>query len=164
MIFCFDMDGTIADLYNVPNWLKKLESEDVSPYLDAKPLWDMKALNTALMLLLKEGHEVRIISWLAKDSTKEYKEAVRKAKKAWLEKYDFPVDKCHFIAYGATKANCVRKSATGVPAILIDDNEKVRNGWHLGEVIDPTMIDSLPEYLCQYLEHPTSGLIEVMGL
>lgn len=163
-MFCFDMDGTIADLYGIKDWLPKIENEDVSPYLEAKPLWDMKALNTVLMLLLKEGNEIRVISWLAKDSSEEYKDRVRQAKMEWLKKYNFPVDKCHFVTYGATKANCVRKAATGIPAILIDDNEKVRKGWHLGEVIDPTATDNLPEYLCQYLEHPTAGLIEVMGL
>ena len=31
-MICFDMDGTIADLYAVPNWLDKLRAEDASPY------------------------------------------------------------------------------------------------------------------------------------
>lgn len=30
-MICFDMDGTIADLYAVPNWLDKLRAEDASP-------------------------------------------------------------------------------------------------------------------------------------
>lgn len=81
MLFCFDMDGTIADLYGVDNWLDKLREEDASPYEDAKPMWNMRELNEVLMLLLKEGHEVRVISWLAKDSTEEYKAKVRKAKR-----------------------------------------------------------------------------------
>lgn len=34
----FDLDGTLVNLYNVPNWLQKIRSEDVSPYLDAEPL------------------------------------------------------------------------------------------------------------------------------
>ena len=162
-MFCFDMDGTIADLYAVPNWLEKLQNEDVSPYVEAKPIWNMKELNTALMLLLKEGHEIRIISWLAKDSSESYKEAVRKAKMEWLKKYNFPVDKCHFVAYGTTKANCVRKADLR-PAVLIDDNKKVRQGWNLGETIDPTQVHDLGMLLCEYLEHPTAGLIEIWGI
>lgn len=63
-MICFDMDGTIADLYAVPNWLDKLRAEDASPYADA-------------------------------------------------------------------------------PAVLIDDNKKVRDGWHLGESIDPTKVNLL---------------------
>lgn len=99
----------------------------------------MTALNEVLMLLEKEGWEVRVISWLPKNSTKEYKQAVRKAKAEWLERYNFPAQKCHFVQYGATKANSVRKSADY--AILIDDNEKVREGWSLGRTIDPTAED-----------------------
>lgn len=135
-MICFDMDGTIADLYAVENWLDKLRAEDASPYKDARPMWDMMELNEALMLLEKEGWEVRVISWLSKDSTEEYKKAVRKAKEEWLTRYNFPAQKCHFVQYGATKANSVRKVADY--AILIDDNEKVRKGWSLGDTINPT--------------------------
>lgn len=135
-MICFDMDGTIADLYAVENWLDKLRAEDASPYKDARPMWDMMELNETLMLLEKEGWEVRVISWLSKDSTEEYKKAVRKAKEEWLTRYNFPAQKCHFVQYGATKANSVRKVADY--AILIDDNEKVRKGWSLGDTIDPT--------------------------
>jgi hypothetical protein len=36
-------------------------------------------------------------------------------------------------------------------AILIDDNAKVREGWHLGETIDPTACDII-EILRSLLE------------
>lgn len=142
-MICFDMDGTIADLYSVPNWLDKLRAEDSSPYSDAAPMWNMKELRKVLLLLISEGWEVRVISWLSKDSSESYKNEVRKAKLGWLEKYDFPYRRCHLVAYGTTKADCVRRWAS--PAILIDDNEKVRNGWHLGETIDPTKVDLIEE-------------------
>jgi hypothetical protein len=141
-MICFDMDGTIADLYAVPNWLDKLRSGDASPYAEATPMWDMKALREVLLKLVDRGYEIRIISWLSKDSTEEYKTAVRKAKREWLAKYNFPADKCHFIAYGRTKADCIRHIADA-PAFLIDDNKKVRDGWHLGESIDPTEVNLL---------------------
>lgn len=134
-MICFDMDGTIADLYSVPNWLAKLEAQDASPYTDAAPMWDMQELRAILLDLIGLGWEIRVISWLAKDSTEDYKNMVRLAKLDWLIKYDFPVDKIHLVAYGTTKANVVRKYAES--AILIDDNEKVRNGWTLGETINP---------------------------
>lgn len=141
-MICFDMDGTIADLYAVPNWLNKLRAEDTSPYVEAAPMWDMKALREILLKLINRGYEIRVISWLSKDSTERYKTAVRKAKKEWLEKYNFPANKCHFIAYGRTKADCIRHIADA-PAFLIDDNKKVRDGWHLGESIDPTKVNLL---------------------
>ena len=142
-MICFDMDGTIADLYSVPHWLDKLRAEDSSPYSDAAPMWDMEELRKVLLLLINEGWEVRVISWLSKDSSESYKNEVRKAKLGWLEKYDFPYRRCHLVAYGTTKADCVRRWAS--PAILIEDNEKVRNGWHLGETIDPTKVNLIEE-------------------
>lgn len=143
-MICFDMDGTIADLYSVPNWLDKLRAEDASPYAEAAPMWDMKALREILLKLIDKGYEIRIISWLSKDSTEDYKTAVRKAKKEWLKKYNFPAEKCHFVAYGTTKADCIRRIADA-PAILIDDNKKVRDGWHMGRTIDPMNCDLIAE-------------------
>lgn len=142
-MICFDMDGTIADFYSVPHWLEKLHMEDASPYLEAKPLWDMEALRQVLLDLISTGWEIRVISWLARDSSEEYKEAVRRAKRAWLRMYNFPAEKIHLVAYGTTKADCVRRATTA--AILIDDNQKVRDGWHLGETIDPQAVNLIDE-------------------
>lgn len=137
----FDMDGTIADLYGVPGWLDMLRAEDPTPYQIAEPMWDMEALRDVLLKLVEQGWEVRVVSWLAGGATPEYNKAVRAAKREWLERYNFPAEKVHLVAYGTTKADSVRKSATA--AILIDDNAKVRDGWHLGETIDPTDGDLL---------------------
>ena len=138
---CFDMDGTIANLYGVEDWLPKLRAEDASPYLDAKPMWDMEALAGILRQLHNQGITITVITWLAKDSSAEYKKAVREAKLGWLEKYDFPFDHFHGVQYGATKADSVRRFTNN--AGLIDDNAKVRSGWHLGEAIDPAEVDIL---------------------
>lgn len=140
-MICFDMDGTIADLYGVKNWLESLRAENPTPYIIAKPLWDMNALRNVLNKLIAQGWKVRVISWLAKDASKEYNEAVRAAKIWWLKHYNFPYNKVHLIAYGTTKADTVRRVAEKGSAILIDDNEKVRKGWHLGETIDPQTED-----------------------
>lgn len=142
-MICFDMDGTIADTYAVPNWLQKLRAEDVSPYVEAEPLWDMEKLREILLKLSAQGWEIRVITWLSMNSSDTYKKAVTQAKREWLEKYNFPADKCHFVAYGTTKANAIRKSAES--AILIDDNEKIRNGWHLGMTIDPVSCNLIEE-------------------
>ena len=143
---CFDMDGTIADLYGVDGWLEKLRAEDPTPYQMAGHMWDMEELATVLNCLRVVGIEVRIVTWLSMETTKEYDSAVRLAKREWLEQYGFPFDHFHGVAYGTTKANCVRKYLGEGEAILIDDNAKVREGWHLGEAINPTEID-IVEYL-----------------
>jgi hypothetical protein len=44
----FDMDGTIANLYGVNNWLGMLREEDPTPYIVAEPMYDMEMLNGTL--------------------------------------------------------------------------------------------------------------------
>ena len=140
----FDMDGTIADFYGVANWLDYLINEDTTPYDVANPLYDMNYLKGLLLVLKHQGWKVVITTWLAKNGSKEYNDRTRKAKLEWLEKYDFPYDEIHLVKYGTTKANCTRK--IGGYQILIDDNEKVRNGWNLGDTINAN------EDITKYLE------------
>jgi hypothetical protein len=109
----------------------------------AAPMWDMVELRNVLEMLIAQNWEIRVITWLAMDSTEDYKNAVRLAKLDWLIKYNFPADKIHMVAYGTTKANVVRKYAES--AILIDDNDKVRHGWHLGRTINPVDTDIIAE-------------------
>lgn len=151
-MICFDMDGTIADLYGVDGWLDLLKAENPKPYIVAAPMWDMEKLAEVLNKLIDEGWEVRVISWLAKDASPEYNETVRAAKKWWLKNYNFPYQKAHLVAYGTTKANTIRNAAEKGAAILIDDNAKVRKGWHMGETIDPTT-----ENLIERLENLLKG-------
>ena len=143
-MICFDMDGTISQLYAVPNWLARLNAQDPTPYLEAEAMWDMAQLAEILSALQDLGVEIRIITWLSKESTEEYKDAVRDAKIQWLAEHGFPYDAFHGVQYGATKADSIRKYlASGENAWLIDDNAKVRNGWHMGEAIDPTSVNIL---------------------
>ena len=130
----FDMDGTIANLYGVNNWLEMLRAEDPTPYIIAEPMYNVNILNFILNQLKVDGWKIVVTTWLAKGSTKHYDTLVRKAKLAWLEEYNFPFDEVHMVKYGTTKANCTRK--LGGFQILVDDNEKVRKGWTLGATID----------------------------
>lgn len=151
-MICFDMDGTIADLYGVPGWLEMLRAYDSTPYEIAPPMWDMAELAGLLTQAQTSGIEIRIITWLSKESTAEYDKAVREAKREWLVNQGFPFDHFHGVAYGATKADSIRRYlAEDETAILIDDNFKVRNGWHMGDTIDPTACDLL-EVLRNLLE------------
>lgn len=133
-ILVFDMDGTIANFYGVQNWLDYLIAENPLPYETASPLYNMDALNGLLMTLKNLGWKVVVTTWLAKGGSCEYNSKVRKAKLDWLSKYNFPYDEIHLVKYGTTKADCTRKK--GGFQILVDDNEKIREGWHLGATID----------------------------
>lgn len=139
----FDMDGTIADFYGVENWLDALKAEDPRPYMVANPIYETDLLNTVLRALKKQGWRIVVTTWLAKGSSRTYDTIVREAKLAWLEKYEFPYDEIHMVKYGTTKANCTRHH--GGFQILVDDNEKVRNGWNLGGTIDANknIVDAL---------------------
>lgn len=143
-MICFDMDGTIADLYAVQNWLPMLRAFDPTPYAVAEPMWDMAKLADLLHLAQAQGIEIRVITWLSKDSNPEYDRAVREAKREWLEAQGFPFDHFHGVKYGTTKADSVRKYlGEDESAILFDDNAKVRAGWHLGTAVNPTDCDIL---------------------
>ncbi len=137
-MICFDMDGTIADLCGVDGWLEYIKIESPYPYIAAKPLYNMEKLNKILNELIDHGWEIRVISWLAKNSSEEFNKTVRETKIRWLLNYNFPCSKIHLVAYGTTKANCIRKIIEKGSAILVDDNKKVRDGWHMGETIDPS--------------------------
>lgn len=130
----FDLDGTLADLYSVFNWLEKLLSYDATPYSTAKPIYDAEELIPLIAELKDRGFRIIVTSWLSKESTKEYDAAVREAKKEWLAKYGFPYDEIHLVKYGTPKTKCSRGKAKY--QILVDDNAEVRRKWTLGATID----------------------------
>ena len=123
----FDMDGTIADLYGVENWLDYLIAADALPYEVAKPLIRLNALARVLNRLQNQGYKIGIISWLAKNSSAEYDEKVTKAKQDWLAKHLKSVhfDEINIVAYGTPKQNFAKTAND----ILFDDEERNRNEW-----------------------------------
>ena len=52
----FDMDGTIADLYGVENWLNDLRTERTTPYEIATPLCDLERATDLLNELKDLGY------------------------------------------------------------------------------------------------------------
>lgn len=121
----FDLDGTLADLYGVDNWLDYLVNKDTTPYEIAKPLVNLSSLARVLNRLQRNGYRVCVISWLAKNSTKEYNEAVTLAKLGWLAKHLPSVkwDEINIVAYGTPKQ-------TLGCGILFDDEEPNRTAWN----------------------------------
>jgi 5'(3')-deoxyribonucleotidase len=127
MTINFDMDGTIADLYGVENWLDYLLKEDEYPYSAARPLVNMSLLARLLNKLQKQGYTINIISWLSKNSTEEYDEKVTKAKRKWLKKHLPSVNFNHvyIVPYGTPKHTLSN-------GVLFDDEQKNRENWGNG--------------------------------
>lgn len=127
MKICFDMDGTIADLYGVENWLEYLLAENVKPYKVAKPLVNMSALARRLHTLQRKGYEIGVISWTTKNGSTEYNAKVETVKRAWLRKHLASV-KFDFIAivpYGYDKG----LFADSADDVLFDDEARNRENW-----------------------------------
>lgn len=124
----FDMDGTIADLYGVENWLPMLINSDPTPYAVAAPLVHLATLARMLNRAQAQGYEIGVISWLSKSSTPDYDEKVKAAKLAWLARHLPSVkwDAVLIVAYGTNKL-----AATG-GGILFDDEDKNRATWGEG--------------------------------
>ena len=130
----FDMDGTIADLYGVENWLESLMNADPSPYRNARPLVRMASLARVLNRLQREGYKIGIVSWLARNSSHTYDIEVAEAKREWLARHlpSVRFDRIDIIAYGVPKEE-------GRNGILFDDEEPNRKNWN-GIAYDHTEI------------------------
>lgn len=136
----FDMDGTIADLYGVENWLDYLIEKNPLPYEIAKPLVRLSTLARYLNKLQKQGYRIGVISWLSKDSNNIYDGLVTYTKIKWLEKHLASVNfnEIHIVDYGTPK-----EIFSNGNDILFDDEENNRNNW-IGTAYDvDNIIDTL---------------------
>ena len=77
MTIYFDMDGTIANLYGVNEWLKRIRSYDAKIYAEAKPLCNMNTLARRLSQLQAQGVKIGINSWGSKAKNADFLDAVK---------------------------------------------------------------------------------------
>ena len=126
-MICFDMDGTIAGLYQVEGWLNNLINEQTRPYREAKSLVDMRKLGKVLNTLQAEGYHIGIVSWLSKNGSEEYNKRVTTTKMNWLKTHLGAVefDEIKIVKYGTPKQEVVNFPE----GILFDDEEPNRNNW-----------------------------------
>lgn len=135
----FDMDGTIANLYGVENWLADLRAESVRPYAEAMPMLNFSLFARLLNRLQANGWKLGIISWTAKSGTEAYNMAVEVAKRAWLAKHLPSVewDEIKVVRYGTDKL-----TATG-GGILFDDEQGNRSAWGEGAYTPEQIVEIL---------------------
>lgn len=127
----FDMDGTIADLYAVTNWLSSLENEHTKPYREAKSLINMRELGKIINHLQNIGYHVGIVSWLSKCGSEEYNTKVTETKTKWLAEHLGAVEfnEIKIVPYGTPKSTVVQYPE----GVLFDDEERNRKEWAIGD-------------------------------
>lgn len=131
----FDMDGTIANLYAVKDWLNYLIEEDVFPYAEAETMLNFSLLARLLNKLQANGWKLGIISWTSKKGSEEYNLAVEMTKRNWLAKHLPSVewDEIRVVRYGTNKY------MTCGGGILFDDEVGNREAWQ-DEAYEPSQI------------------------
>lgn len=142
-----DMDGTIANLYEVQGWLNDLVNHNERPYAEAKVMWNMSLLARLLNIVQKRGYNIGIISWLSKNSTVEYDEKVTKVKKEWLNRHlkSVTFDFIHIVEYGTPKSLFANSND-----ILFDDEEQNRQDF-IGTAYDATQLITVLKQLTSTL-------------
>lgn len=128
----FDMDGTIADLYGVPDVFRRLDNNDPTPYEEAAPI----PYYIEMMHRFKDmGYRIGIItagSRFPPNTPQEVKdimnEGTEAAKIKWLHDQGIwsLLDSFQFVSYGVSKYEV----ATDKTGILVDDEDKVLNTWY----------------------------------
>lgn len=123
-----DMDGTIANLYGIENWLPRLRAEDKTIFLECEPMISEKELLDKFPI---ENFEMKILSMTPLNATENYCLDVINQKNEWLNKHFPSITKRIYKPYGHNKNLKNSKNA-----ILIDDSEPIRDSWR-GTAINP---------------------------
>lgn len=123
----FDLDGTLSDLFSVPNWRERLAARDSTPYRVARPLCPLESLRERLARYHAAGYKLGIISWCSMGGDESFDEAVKTAKIDWLKEHDILkyFDVVHIMPYGTPKHQFMKRGD-----ILVDDDSSVRAQWN----------------------------------
>lgn len=124
----FDLDGTVYDLYNIDDWLKKLTTEQDGVFTEGDFLVDYVDFMECIHQLQDYGYIFGVITWLPMQATPEYEEICRQEKIMWINEYLPFVSEINICSYGIPKQNCIQKRSQTM--ILIDDNAEVCKMWN----------------------------------
>jgi hypothetical protein len=127
MILCFDLDGTVADLYGASDWLSSLEGERAGTFSQLNPLVDMTRLSEICYALKDAGWKILVITWLPKNASPDYEATCTEEKEDWVWNYMPYVDSFHALRYGTPKQSVIPYRNK---AVLVDDSLEVRASWN----------------------------------
>lgn len=127
----FDLDGTVYRLYDVVNWLDRLEDKDATVFMvRGAERKSIRNIDKAIRYLKKHGVEVGVITWAPKGVKKDerfFKE-VEQVKREWVAEF-MPIinqNRMFVVEYGTPKHEVAEMQDRNAQHILIDDNDEVR--------------------------------------
>ena len=123
----FDLEGTLSDLFSVPNWRERLAARDSTPYRVARPLCPLESLRERLTRYHAAGYKLGIISWCSMGGDESFDEAVKTAKIDWLKEDQKNKYKQveHIKTYGTPKHHNMKRGD-----ILVDYDSNLRAQWN----------------------------------
>lgn len=122
MTIFFDMDGTLAGLFFVKGFSAMLAEGNMTPYIEAKPLFNTEEMASVISALIAKGYEIGIISYADEANLT----AATTAKKAWLAKFfPFASEKNVHICTKSTAKTAFMTAGD----ILVDDAKANREAW-----------------------------------
>lgn len=123
-----DMDGTIADLYNVKQWLERIKSNDSNLFVECEPIITQDEL---FEVFPPNEYDISILSMTPKDCSDSYAADVIRQKNEWLDMHFPNLKKRIYKKYSYNK-----NLKNSKDAILVDDNKKIRDCYR-GIALDP---------------------------
>lgn len=126
----FDMDGTVYDLYSLPNWLELLREERPTAFEKGARLFN-DSFYKAISVLQSRGVQFGVITWLPMQASPEYEEICRKEKIEWCKQHLPFITSFVAQSYGVPKQNAIKSRTKN--DILIDDNLEICQMWENGK-------------------------------
>jgi len=126
-----DMDGTVANLYGIENWLPRLRAEDKTIFQECAPMISEQEL---FQHFPQNQFEIIVLSMTPKGASEKYHAQVQEQKNEWLDRYFPSITRRIYRKYGHNKNLKNSKNA-----ILVDDSEPIRQSWK-GTAINPSTL------------------------
>lgn len=122
----FDLDGTVYDLYNVPNWLEILRNENPDVYTMGEKLFSDELYKVAATLM-RYGVKFGVITWGSMVASPEFEVQTENVKRQWVNENLPFVESFVYQQYGTPKQQAIKNRTQN--DILIDDNSEVLKVW-----------------------------------